>query len=190
MADANTVTSSDADVAAPADAATDTAETSSSDGTADGDSEDASSVVVQFLQGTSTTTSPDGSIPYEGPTPVLAKRTVDATNGTILEESWHGGEYRKNLATLRPGTLIFDVSDEGKTYEGTLTFATEDWVYGSVTYDIAMATGNGTITGTGVWDNGTYTTDKMYSENGAAVAKIVESLGTITEDAFLAAIPN
>ena len=46
------------------------------------------------------------------------------------------------------------------------------------------------ITGTGVWDNGTYTTDKMYSENGAAVAKIVESLGTITEDAFLAAIPN
>jgi len=61
MADANAVTSSDADVAAPADAVTDTAETSSGDGTADGDSEDASSVVVQFLQGTSTTTSPDGN---------------------------------------------------------------------------------------------------------------------------------
>jgi hypothetical protein len=63
-------------------------------------------------------------LPFE----VVAKRTVDQSSGEIVEDSWHGKELHKTLFRLRAGTLVFGVSDENMTFEGTVTSQTKDWL--------------------------------------------------------------
>ena len=171
--------------------ASDTAGDSIEDTNMDSKDTDPLSPIVQYLKGQMNTTSPDGTVTYGPPVQVSAKRTIDPGNNTIVEDTWHDQENHKTLATLRPGTLIFDVSDEAKTFEGTITFQTEDWLLGSLTYNINMADGSGTLTGTGVWEGDTYKTNKMFSDpTGTPSAKITETLTIITEEEFLAAIPK
>ncbi|MEE2779364.1 MAG: hypothetical protein VYE15_02495 [Myxococcota bacterium] len=152
---------------------------------------EAPAVAVQYLQGEMVTTSPDGATPFGPPTPVIVKRVIDGAKGQILEDSWHGGEHHKSTMTLRAGTLIFDATNDKKTYEGTMTFATEDWLRGSVTYDIKMSDQSGTLTGTGAWEGDTYNTVKVFSDpTGTPQAKMTEALTIITEEAFNAAAPK
>ena len=148
-------------------------------------------VVIQYMQGRMQTSSPDGATPYGPPLDVLVKRTVDEANGSIVEESWHGTEARISRLTLRSGTLIFDATDDANSFSGTMTFETQDWLKGNVTYDINMTDNSGRLTGTGTWSEETYSTDKLFSDpSGAPQAKIVESLTLISEAEFLAARPE
>ena len=148
-------------------------------------------IQLQYLKGTSDTTSPDGSVPYEMGVEVLVKRTIDHANNTITEESWHGQEHRITYLTLREGTLIFDSIDKDETFGGTMTFETKDWAHGSVVYDIKMLDGSGSLSGTGVWEGQTYKTDKLFSDASEnPKAKIVEILNTISEEDYLASVPN
>jgi len=145
--------------------------------------------VVQYLQGTSTTTSPDGNIVYEE-VDVLAKRTMDFAAGSIVEDTLHGDELRKTFFTQQPGTLIFDVTDEEGTFSGTVVFETEDWAGSNVTYDFELfGDFPGTLTGTGVWEGDTYTTDKEFAnEAGVLEAKIEEVLTVISEEDYNGAL--
>ena len=149
------------------------------------------SLAVHFLKGQMLTTSPDGATPYGPPVEVLAKRTIDPARGEIVEESWHGKEHHKTLFRLRADTLSFDVSDGQKTFEGTVTFQTDDWLRGSVTYDIKMLDHSGAITGTGIWAGDTYSTNKLFSDpTGTPRARMTETLKIITQEDFLASIPK
>jgi hypothetical protein len=149
------------------------------------------SPVVQYLKGKMMTTSPDGAIPYGPPSEVLAKRTIDQASGTIVENSWHGKEEHKTMFVLRSGTMVFDVGDETKTFEGTVILKTKDWLRGSVSYDIKMLDQSGTLTGTGEWTGDTYSTNKLFLDSsGTAKARMTETLKLITEADFLAAIPK
>ena len=146
---------------------------------------------VQYLKGQLITTSPDGATPYGPPVSVLAKRIIDAKKGTIVEETWHGPEARSTTLVRRPETLIFDASDAEKSFTGTLTFQSEDWVRAEVTYDIAMSDNSGKISGKGVWSGDTYTTTKVFSDpSGAARAKMTETLQVVSETDFAAALPK
>ena len=121
----------------------------------------------------------------------MAKRTIDQASGQIVEDSWHGEEHHKTLFKVRSGTAVFDVSDEKKTFEGTVTFQTNDWLRGSVSYDIKILDQSGTITGTGVWAEDTYTTNKLFSDpTGTPRARMTETLTIITKEDFLASIPK
>jgi len=92
---------------------------------------------IQYLQGTSETTSPDGSVTYET-VDVLAQRTIDSVAGTIVEHTVHGDEIRRTFFTLQPGTSTFDVTDEENSFSGTVAFESDDWVSSNVTYDLEV----------------------------------------------------
>ena len=149
------------------------------------------SVTIQYLKGKMFTTSPDGTTPYGPPVEVLAKRTVNPDNGEIVEDTWHGKEYHKTLFRLRADTLSFDVTDEKKTFEGTVTFLSDDLLRGSVVYEIKMLDHSGTLTGTGTWAGGTYSTKKLFSDpTGTPRARMTETLQTVTKEVFLLSIPK
>ena len=137
------------------------------------------------------TTSPDSATRYGPPVEVLAKRTIDRARGEIVEDSGHGKEHHKTLFRLRAGTLVFDVSDEKKTFEGTVTFQTRDWLRGSVSYDIKMLDHSGTITGPATWADNTSSTNKLFSDpTGTPRARMTETPKTVAEEDFLASIPK
>jgi hypothetical protein len=149
------------------------------------------SLAVHYLRGQMLTSSPDGATPYGPAVEVLAKRTTDLARGEIVEDSWHGKEHHKTFFRLRAGTLVFDVSDEKKTFEGTVTFQTRDWLRGSVSYDIKMLDHSGTITGTGTWAGDTYSTNKLFSDpTGTPRARMTETLKIVAKEDFLASIPK
>jgi hypothetical protein len=155
------------------------------------DKAQAKAVIVQYLKGQMLTTSPDGKTPYGPPIQVVAKRTIDSAAGTLIEDSWHGAEHHTSSFTLRAGTLIFDVSDKKKTFQGTMTFKTKNWLRGTVTYDIKMIKNPGTVTGTGSWMNDAYHTNKIFSDSaGTPRAKITEKLTVITRKVFYASRPK
>ncbi len=134
------------------------------------------------------TTSPDGSQVYGPPVAVLAKRVIDVQNGTIVEDSWHDGEHHHSIFTLQAGTQVFDVRDEGDTFKGTVTYAAADWTQSAATYAIEMTDGSGAIAGTGLWKDGVYETDKVFSDpTKTPQARIKESLKLISKNAFEAA---
>ena len=146
---------------------------------------------IQYLKGQMITTSPDGSTPFGPPVQVLAKRTIDSTRGEIVEDTWHGKEQHKTILRLRAGSFSFDASDENKTFEGLMTFQSDDWLRGSVTYNIKMVDHSGTITGTGAWSGDTYSTNKLFADpSGTPRARMTETLQTITKEEFLASIPK
>ena len=87
---------------------------------------DEPSATIQYLKGQMFTTSPDGATSYGPPVDVLAKRTIDPARGEIVEDTWHGKEHHKTHFRLRADTLSFDVSDEKKTFEGVVTFQSDD----------------------------------------------------------------
>ena len=152
---------------------------------------DEPSATIQYLKGQMFTTSPDGATPYGPPVDVLAKRTIDPARGEIVEDTWHGKEHHKTLFRLRADTLSFDVSDEKKTFEGVVTFQSDDWLRGSVNYAIELLDQSGTITGTGTWAGDTYSTNKLFSDpTGTPRARMTERLQTITEEDFVASTPK
>ena len=143
----------------------------------------------QYLQGTSKTTSADGTMTYEE-VDVLAKKTIDSAIGTIIEDTQHGSEIRRTVFTQQPGTLIFDVMDEENTFSGTVTFESDDWAMSNVTYDLEIyGDYPGTLTGTGTWESDTYSTDKAFSNpNGVVEARTTEVLIIISEEDYSAAL--
>ena len=147
----------------------------------------ATSEVVEYLQGEMAMTAPDGA-PYGPPTPVLARTTTSADRSQIIEESWHRGEQYRTVMTRRTGTHIFDMRDDARTFEGTLTFEHDDILRSPLAYDITMIDGSGVLIGTGTWNGDTYTTSKVVAAtDGTPVALVSETLVLISEAAFLAA---
>ncbi len=163
----------------------DQADSSSADGDENG------GPYVQYLQGTFETTSPDGGMTYEA-VDVLAKKTIDSAAGTIVEYTLHGDEFRTTFFTQRPGTLIFDVTDEENTFSGTMTYEADDWATSDVTYDLEIfGQYPGTITGSGVWEADTYITDKVFTNSSGTVeARTTEVLTLIGEDEYSTALPK
>ena len=148
-------------------------------------------VVYQYLKGLLETTSHDGKIPYGPFLTVLVKRSVDFDKGLIIEETWHHLEHRETRLVRRPGTLIFDASDREKSFEGTLTFASEDWLRANVVYDISSPELFGTLKGTGTWSGDTYTTQKvLYDPTNTPSTKMKETLTLISEEEYQDALPK
>ena len=123
-----------------------------------------SSVVFQFRNRQMKTTLPNGITVYGRPRDVVARRTINQVDNTIVEDTWHGTEQRKTLFKLRPNTLVFEVTDEANTFTGTMTFTTRDWLISDATYDITMSDECGSITGIGTWTGETYNMDKMFAD--------------------------
>ena len=192
-ADAEVEAGADAEVEAGADAEVEAGADTEVEAGADAEVEAGAEVeapIFQYLRGTSTTTSPEGILFEE--VEVLVKRTITYAAGTIVEETLHGAEPRRTLFTLRPGTLIFNVSDEANTFTGTVSFASGDWLSSDVTYNITL-TGQypGSLTGTGVWVGDTYTTDKAFANaDGVVEARIAEVLRVIQEEEYSASLPD
>ena len=138
--------------------------------------------------GESIQTSPDGATPFGPPIQVRGMRKINTAEGTIIERSWHQGKHYTSLKTRQGDTNTFELSDEGNTYSGTVTFASEDWARASMTYDIKMNDGSGTLTGTGSWEGDRYTTHKIFSDpTGTPQVRIVDNLKLVTKEAFEAA---
>ncbi|MGB0590637.1 MAG: hypothetical protein ACPGU1_13245 [Myxococcota bacterium] len=145
----------------------------------------ATSSTTQYLVGEASSSSPDGKTPFGPPIAVRASREINLTAGTIVEHSWHRGEHHQSFFTRRGETLVFDVRNEKDSYHGTVTFSSADIAKASVTYNIAMTDGSGTLTGTGAWSGHTYRTDKIFSDpTGTPRARINETLTMVTKKAF------
>lgn len=139
---------------------------------------------INYYQGTSTTTSPDGSTPYGPPAAVLVRRHVDPAAGIIEESVINNGQAFPTTLTWTQGTE-FSASDEGATFRGTVTFSGPEWAWTSWTYDIAMSDGSGTLRGNGSLSADGIHTEKMFhAPDGSAQARIVEALIPIDEATY------
>lgn len=139
---------------------------------------------VHYYKGKVTTTSPDGKTPYGPPTDTVVRRAVDPNAGTIVEDVVSAGsEYPTTMRRIGE-TSAFEASD-GTTFSGTLNFAGPEWQWDSWTYALAMSDKSGTITGTGRIENGTITTEKLFTPpNGKPSARIVDSLAPSSAEEF------
>mgnify|MGYP007063409567 CR=1 FL=1 len=147
---------------------------------------------VQHLRGEAITTSPDGATPYGPPKAILARWVMSAGGDALVEDAWHGADHFRSVFTRRPGGLVYDVADDAKTFNGTVTFAvTPEGAGGdraAMTYEIRMTDGSGTLTGTAEWEADVLKTDKLFSDGTqTARARIRESLKVITQAEFDAA---
>ena len=145
------------------------------------------SQIVQYLQGTMQVSSAQDGQPYGPPVEVLAIRNIDRGAGTIVEESWHDGEYHKSTFTLQKDGA-FSVEDDAKSYTGTIRFASTDWQKGEADYEMTMTDGSGMLTGRAFWEGDTMKTEKTFSDpSGQAMVKINEALKLVSPEDFEAA---
>jgi len=144
---------------------------------------------IQFFRGDAVTTSPDGSIVYRPPQTVLARWVMSDGGDKLVEDAWHGAEHFRTVFTRRPGSLVYDVADDAKTFTGTVTFAvTPEGAGGdraAMTYEIRMSDGSGMITGTAKWVGDELQTYKIFSDpTETPRARIRERLYVITQAEF------
>jgi hypothetical protein len=83
--------------------------------------------------------------------------------------------------TRRGKTLVFDATDDGKTFTGTLTYASDK--LDSWTYDIQM-TGGGSVKGKGRIDAKGVHTDKQVVMRAGPSMKVIEELAPVTEATY------
>ena len=79
-------------------------------------------------------------------------------------------------------TNVFRVTDEAKSFTGTVTMPGDGWNISAWSYDLAMADGSGTIGGTVTIDTAGIRTEKFFvALNGEKNVKIVAGLGPISQ---------
>lgn len=146
---------------------------------------------IRYYYGEVKYSSPDGKIPY-GQTISLVKRTVNPEEYSIVEDVIQpartpGGaasEFITHIVRTDSASLVFNASDEGKTFSGTLTFSANDWQKNSWIYSIQLCSG-GKIEGTGTLsDQGIQTRKTFFNQNEAPTTLIVEDLASISSDRY------
>ena len=141
--------------------------------------------VVKFYTGTVTTSHPDTGVPFGPAEDTVTKRTVDAAARTIVEEVVSQGLPIVTTMTERGDTNVFDASDDGGTFSGTLTFDGSDFAFTGWTYFIELTDGSGVITGVATIDDENILTHKTYSDHsGTAQALIADALHVVDEDTY------
>lgn len=144
---------------------------------------------VAYYSGPSQASSPDGATMFGPPTTSVVMRTLKPSEGVIVEDVHQGNERHLTTLTRRGDSLVFDATDEAKSFTGTLTFASDPFSPGAWTYAITMADGSGTIEGQGSLDDvGIHTNKTFKSPDGEARVRITEELKSIDEAAYDAAI--
>lgn len=136
----------------------------------------------ELFLGSVTTTSPDGATPYGPPRETVARRKLVADGAQIEEHVFYEGKLQRTVLTRRAGEAAWDAKDDAGTFTGVIRFEGDDafrWARWS--YEITMANGGGTITGTGERKDGGFTTTKLFSAGGAPRAKITETFRVATE---------
>ena len=145
---------------------------------------DAPAREVTYFEGTSTTTSPDGTTPFGPPVAVIVRRTVDPAAKTIEEYVVHPGEEHPATMTQREGA-VFAVVDPKGAFSGTLTYQGPAWRYIGWTYDIQMTDGSGAIKGRGEASASAIKTEKQFVDpTGTPRVLIREDLRAIDEGTF------
>lgn len=127
--------------------------------------------------------SPDGRMPY-GNTDSAVKREILDDGARIIETVTRPGPSPsmrpKEIVTelkRRKKTLVYDASDTGATFAGTVTFQDPDlksWIY-----DIKLKAG-GTIKGSGKLSPEGIKTEKQLSSGGRPMS-VKEDLKTVSE---------
>lgn len=134
-------------------------------------------LVVTCYEGTTTVTSPDGATPYGAPAPVVVRRTVSPSEGTISEHVVSPGEEHPTTLTRVDDSNVFQATDDGNTFSGTLTFEGPEWEWTSWTYDISMTDGSGALRGTGRLEGNVMENEKIFAgPEGDPQARITEHL--------------
>lgn len=141
------------------------------------------------FRGTSQAMSPDGAMMFGPPTPVLVKRTLMPADGVIVEDVHHGKDHHLTTLVQKGETGVFEASDDGAGFTGTVTFAGDPYAPGSWTYDITMADGSGRLTGEGsLSDAGIKTAKTFASPDGVTRARIVDDLAPIDAATYASAL--
>ncbi|MBS1962471.1 MAG: hypothetical protein JST04_09660 [Bdellovibrionales bacterium] len=148
-----------------------------------------------FYAGNVSFSSPDGANALGGTTS-LVKRVTNRAKREIVETVYQppkheGGSMTAIVTHLkRKGSSnVFEASDEGKTFRGTVTFEGPEWKWTRWTYAIDMlAAGepNGmTVSGEGEISPYAIKTSKTLSDaNGDATLLVREELGRVTPAEF------
>ncbi len=130
--------------------------------------------------------SPDGKIPYNN-TESAVKREILDGGARIIEtvtQPGHGHSMRPReiITTLkrRKKTLVYDASDAGGTFTGSVTF--KDPELKTWTYDIKLKTG-GELKGSGRISPDGIKTEKQLSGVGRPMSAR-EDLRTVSEDIY------
>lgn len=143
---------------------------------------------VAWYTGTVATRDPADGTLFFPEQDTAARRRVDPTAGTIVEEVVSDGEIIVTTMTRRGEDLVFDVTDDGGSVSGTLTFAGAGWDFTGWTYDLTLTDGSGTLTGTATIDATAIHTDKVFHDpDGADVAQIEDTLAAVDEATWQAA---
>jgi hypothetical protein len=135
---------------------------------------------VTYYAGTSSMTSPDGTIPFGPPSDVVVERVIDPAARTISENVIHPGRSFPTMLERVGDTTTFRASDAAASFSGTLTFSGAEWAWDAWTYDIAMADGSGTLRGRGTRSATDMKTEKtFYAPDGTPKMRLQEDLTRI-----------
>ena len=151
-----------------------------------------SDTITKYYYGEVNVTSPDGTIPYGPSKYSLVKRTIDKTNGTIVEYVIQSEETFDTKLKKIDESNVFDVSDSKNTFNGQITFSGgHEWEWKNWEYDIVLSDSSGKIIGTGTLDNKGIKTEKYFTDfDGNKTAKITEVLDEINEVEYNEKVPN
>jgi hypothetical protein len=141
---------------------------------------------TEYYYGQVVYSSADGKIEY-GKTFSLVKRLIDPVAERILETVLQpsekpGGkpdEYVTELKRAGP-TAVFNASDPGKTFTGTLAFSGgAAWAWTVWLYDLKFTAG-GSLKGRGELSQGAVKTEKIFTKPDGGATRITEDLKAIS----------
>ena len=142
---------------------------------------------VAFYVGTVTVTDPNTGASFGPPQDTVVKRTDDTFAGTIVEEVLDGTDTIITTMTRRGNTNVFDASDDGATFTGTLTYTGTPGAFSGWTYAIVLTDGSGAIEGSATIDALGIATDKTFRDpDGLARARIQDALSAVDEATYAA----
>lgn len=148
-----------------------------------------------FYAGNVSFSSPDGANTLGGTTS-LVKRVTNAAKREIVETVYQpakapGAPVTPIVTHLKRkgSTNVFEASDEGKTFRGTVTYDGPEWKWTHWTYAIEMLSGGEptgqTVTGEGEISPYSIKTSKTLSDaSGNATLLVREELGRVTPAEF------
>jgi hypothetical protein len=150
-----------------------------------GEGEGEAAPEVAFYVGTVTTTDPDTGASFGPAKDTAVSRTIDPVAHTIVEEVLDGADTIITTMSQRENSNVFDASDDGATFSGTLTFTGAPFHFTGWSYDLSLTDLSGTIEGSATIDDEGIATDKVFKDaGGVAQARIQDALAAVDEATY------
>jgi hypothetical protein len=143
---------------------------------------------TKYYYGDINISSADGKIPY-GKTVSLIKRIIEPDKKMITEivlQPPRGQEAPhdiKTTLTRLESSNVFSAVDDGRTFEGTLSFEGKEWAWNKWVYDIKLKDGS-KLQGEGALDESGIKTRKMFFNPSGQATLLIEDVKAITSDEY------